>query len=91
MINLVWLIPVLPLPGFLVTGLVQKFPVQRVDGVIGCGTILAAFVLSVMIFGEVRHAGFEPAVVNLFDFISVGTLHISVCFPGRSTCRSCSC
>jgi NADH-quinone oxidoreductase subunit L len=80
MVNLVWLIPVLPLAGFLLTGLFRNFLSKALTGVIGCGTILAAFVLSVLLFGEVRQAGFLPAVVNLFDFISVGSLHIAMSF-----------
>src|ERR1700730_7032050 len=80
MINLVWLIPVLPLAGFLLTGLFRNFLSKGLTGVIGCGTILAAFVLSVLIFGEVRQENFLPVVVNFFDFISVGTLHIAFSF-----------
>jgi NADH-quinone oxidoreductase subunit L len=80
MVNLVWLIPVLPLAGFLLTGLFRNYLSKALTGVIGCGTILASFVLSVVMFGEVRSAGFEPAVVTLFDFIDAGTLHISFAF-----------
>ena len=86
MINLVWLIPVLPLAGFLLTGLFRNYLSKGMTGVIGCGTILAAFVLSVVIFGEVRQESFVPVVVNFFDFISVGgagaagALHIPFAF-----------
>jgi NADH-quinone oxidoreductase subunit L len=80
MVNLVWLVPVLPLAGFLLTGLLRNFLSKGLTGVIGCGTILAAFVLSVLIFGEVRQENFLPVVVNFFDFITVGTLHIAFSF-----------
>lgn len=80
MVNLVWLVPVLPLAGFLLTGLFRNYLSKGLTGVIGCGTVLAAFVLSVLIFGEVRQAGFLPAIVHLFDFISVGSLHIAFSF-----------
>ncbi|HTR30869.1 MAG TPA: NADH-quinone oxidoreductase subunit L [Puia sp.] len=80
MVNLVWLIPVLPLAGFLLTGLFRNFLSKGLTGVIGCGTVLAAFVLSVLIFGEVRQENFLPVVVNFFDFITVGTLHIAFSF-----------
>src|SRR5580693_2005587 len=80
MINLVWLIPVLPLAGFLVTGLFRNYLSKGLTGVIGCGTILAAFVMSLLLFGEVRQADFVPTVVNLFDFINVGSLHIPFAF-----------
>ncbi|HET6253182.1 MAG TPA: NADH-quinone oxidoreductase subunit L [Puia sp.] len=80
MANLVWLIPALPLAGFLLTGLFRNYLSKGLTGVIGCGTILAAFVLSVLMFGEVRKEEFEPAVITLFDFINVGSLHIPFAF-----------
>src|SRR5580698_823950 len=80
MINLVWLIPVLPLAGFLLTGLFRNYLSKGLTGVIGCGTVLAAFVISLIIFGEVREVGFLPMLVNLFDFINVGSLHIAFSF-----------
>ena len=80
MIQLVWLVPVLPLVGFLITGLFRNYLPKSLTGIIGCGTVLVSFVLSVLIFGEVRHEGFEPTVVNLFDFINVDKLNISFSF-----------
>jgi NADH-quinone oxidoreductase subunit L len=41
---------------------------------------LLAFVLSLLIFSEVRMAGFEPAIVTLFDFIHVDKLDIPFAF-----------
>jgi NADH-quinone oxidoreductase subunit L len=80
MAQLVWLVPVLPLVGFLLTGLFRNFLSKTLTSVIGCGTILVAFVLSVLIFGEVRQAGASPVTVTLFDFISVGKLSIPFSF-----------
>jgi NADH-quinone oxidoreductase subunit L len=80
MTQLVWLIPVLPLVGFLLTGLFRNYLSKALTGIIGCGTILVAFVLSVLIFGEVRQAGAQPVTVTLFDFISVGKLSIPFAF-----------
>ncbi|HXD79121.1 MAG TPA: NADH-quinone oxidoreductase subunit L [Puia sp.] len=80
MVNLVWLIPVLPLAGFLLTGLFRNYLSKTLTGVIGCGTILAAFVISLLIFGEVRGEGFEPVIIKLFDFITVGKLSIPFAF-----------
>jgi len=80
MTQLVWLVPVLPLAGFLLTGLFRNYLSKTLTGIIGCGTILLAFVLSLLIFSEVRMAGFEPVIVNLFDFINVGNLDIPFAF-----------
>jgi NADH-quinone oxidoreductase subunit L len=76
MAQLVWLIPVLPLVGFLLTGLFRNYLSKSLTSIIGCGTILVAFVVSALIFGEVSKAGAEPVTVTLFDFISVGKLQI---------------
>ena len=80
MTQLVWLIPVLPLVGFLLTGLFRNYLSKLLTSGIACGTILVAFVLSVLIFGEVRQAGAQPVTVTLFDFISVGKLSIPFSF-----------
>jgi NADH-quinone oxidoreductase subunit L len=80
MINLVWLVPLLPLLGFLVNGLGRRFLSKSLVGMIGSGAVLAAFAVSVMIFLEVKAPGFTPQVVTLFDFISAGTLHIPFAF-----------
>lgn len=80
MIHLVWLVPFLPLLGFLINGLGRNFLPKSLTGVIGSGTVLAAFVISLLIFFEVRQPGFAPQVVSLFDFISVGSLHIPFAF-----------
>ena len=80
MINLVWLVPVLPLLGFLINGLGRRYLSKSQVGVVGSGVILAAFVISVMIFLEVRQPGFSGQVVTLFDFINVGRLQIPFAF-----------
>jgi len=80
MTQLVWLIPVLPFVGFLINGLFRNFLPKSLVGIIGSGTVLVSFVLSLMIFAEVRHEGFQPTVVDLFDFITVDKLHISFSF-----------
>jgi NADH-quinone oxidoreductase subunit L len=80
MANLVWLIPVLPLAGFLINGLFRNYLSKTLTGLIGSGVILAAFILSMLVFSEVRQPGFQPMIITLFDFISVGKLHIPFSF-----------
>jgi len=80
MVNLVWLIPVLPLAGFLLTGLFRNYLSKGLTSVIGCGTVLASFVISLLIFNEVRSETFEPTIIRLFDFINAGTLSIPFSF-----------
>jgi NADH-quinone oxidoreductase subunit L len=80
MIQLVWLVPLLPLAGFLINGLFRNSLPKSMTGIIGSGTVLVAFVISLLLFGEVRQPQFTPEVVRLFDFISVGSLEIAFAF-----------
>src|ERR1700750_2143274 len=80
MIQLVCLIPLLPFIGFLINGLFRNFLPKSIVGIIGSGTVLVSFILALMIFGEVRHEGFQPTVVHLFDFITVDKLNIAFAF-----------
>jgi NADH-quinone oxidoreductase subunit L len=80
MTQFIWLVPVFPLAGFLLNGLFRNQLSKSLTGIIGSGSVLAAFVVSLLIFGEVRHEGFQPAVVKLFDFITVGKLSIPFAF-----------
>ncbi|HEX4852478.1 MAG TPA: NADH-quinone oxidoreductase subunit L, partial [Puia sp.] len=49
-------------------------------GIIGSGVILASFVVSLMIFFDVKKEGFEAVIVNLFPFIHAGGLNIPFAF-----------
>jgi len=80
MINLVWLIPVLPLIGFLIIGLYGKKLSKNLVGVIACGTVLAAFIISAGLFFESLAAGAKPVTINLFSWIYAGNLNIPFSF-----------
>lgn len=77
-LQLVWLIPLLPLIGFLINGLFRKQLSKSLTSLIGCGVVLGSFVVSLLIFLQVKQG--HTAVVNLFDFISVGKLSIPFSF-----------
>lgn len=76
--KLVALIPLFPLVGFLINGLMRKQLSKSLTGIIGCGAILASFVISVMVFNDVRHGNIVNTV--LFDFISFGKVNIPFAF-----------
>jgi NADH-quinone oxidoreductase subunit L len=78
--NLVWLVPLLPLIGFLINGLLRKSLSKPMIGIIGSGVILASFIVSVLIFLEVKQEGFTPVVVTLFDFIKIPAYNIQFAF-----------
>lgn len=84
MIELIWLIPLLPLIGFVVNGIGRNFLPKSAVGTLGSGVVLGAFILSCLVFGEVlaaRSAGQEATFAyHLFDWIRLGNLDISFSF-----------
>jgi NADH-quinone oxidoreductase subunit L len=80
MTNYIYLVPLFPLIGFLINGLFRKSVPKSLAGLIGSVTILASFILSVMIFFQVKQEGFQPVTVTLFEFIHAGKLSIPFSF-----------
>lgn len=79
MSQLVYLVPLFPLIGFLINGIGWRVIPKSVGGVIGSLAVLASFVVSVGIFFEVKNAT-APIMVHLFDFIQSGKLAIPFTF-----------
>ncbi|MEJ7737537.1 MAG: NADH-quinone oxidoreductase subunit L [Chitinophagaceae bacterium] len=77
-IQLVWLVPLFPLIGFLINGLGRKNLPKSLISIVGCGTILASFIVCVLIFNEVRKGNTQT--VRLFDFISYDKINIPFAF-----------
>lgn len=77
--KLVYLIPLFPLVGFLINGLMRKSLSHTLTGIIGSGAILASFVLSLILFFEVKAHG-AMAVNPLFTFIKTTGLQIDFAF-----------
>lgn len=78
MLQYVYLVPLFPLIGFLINGLGWKALPQKAGGIIGSLAILASFVVSVLIFFDVKNG--SSGVVNLFPFIHSGSLNIPFAF-----------
>ncbi|HMG81630.1 MAG TPA: NADH-quinone oxidoreductase subunit L [Ferruginibacter sp.] len=77
-LQLVWLIPFLPLVGFLINGLGRKQLSKALAGLIGSGVILASFLISVFVFFQVKSG--NTKVVTFFKFINTDSLHINFAF-----------
>ncbi|MGZ5218891.1 MAG: NADH-quinone oxidoreductase subunit L [Chitinophagaceae bacterium] len=77
-LDLVYLIPLLPLIGFLINGLGRKNLSKGMIGIIGSGTVLASFLISVWVFMEVKDG--NTHIASYFNFISVGKLSIPFAF-----------
>ncbi|MEQ1746278.1 MAG: NADH-quinone oxidoreductase subunit L [Saprospiraceae bacterium] len=76
--KLIPLIPFLPLLGFAINGLFGRRMAKTAVGLIGSGTLLASFLLSVACFNEVSAAG--PIHLALYNFITVDSFHVDFSF-----------
>ena len=88
--NLILLIPLLPFLGFLINGLGRKYLSKGVVGIIGCGTVMASFILSILVFFRLDELSgtqisknariISEPVVHYFDFINIPSLRIPFAF-----------
>ena len=78
-LSLAYLVPLFPLIGFLINGLGRRALSKSLIGIIGSGSILASFVVSLMIFFAVKDGQAEP-VVTYFNFLKVGSFEIPFAF-----------
>ena len=78
MSKIVYLVPLFPLLGFLINGLGRKSMSKSLISLVGIGSILISFVLSILIFFDVKANG--RTVINLFNFIDVDSFVIPFAF-----------
>jgi NADH-quinone oxidoreductase subunit L len=75
--NLIFLIPLLPFIGFLINGLGRKFLTKGLVSIVGCGTVLISFIISLLIF---FNKDYSTTALHYFDFINAGSLKIPFSF-----------
>lgn len=80
MIKLIGLVPLFPLIGFLVNGFFGKRLSKGISGGIACVSVLASFVVAVLIFMELHHSANKSQVVEIFSWINSDTLRIPFSF-----------
>jgi NADH-quinone oxidoreductase subunit L len=73
MSKFVYLIPLLPLIGFLINGLGRNHLPKGVAGAIGSGTVLGSFIISL-------NGDYPVAPIHYFNFIQAGDLNIPFAF-----------
>ena len=78
LLHIVFLIPLLPLIGFVINGLGRKYLSKGLISIIGCGSVLVSFLISVWVFIEVKNG--NTYIATYFDFINVGDLTIPFAF-----------
>lgn len=82
MIEYIWLVPLFPLLGVILNGVLGiRFP-KWIIGLIGCTTILLSFLLSCLIFWELIQLPPEARVfeVPLYKWIPCGDLQVNIGF-----------
>lgn len=80
MTQFIYLVPLFPLIGFLLNGLLWKSMPKKAAGFIACTAMLASFAVSLAIFFEIKNDPAAGGVVTLFDFIRSGSVHIPFAF-----------
>ncbi|RZL09327.1 MAG: NADH-quinone oxidoreductase subunit L, partial [Pedobacter sp.] len=80
MIKLIWLVPLLPLLGFVINGIGRNTLSKSVSGIIGSGMVLGAFIISLCAFFELGSASVKEHTIFLFDWINAGSLNIPLSF-----------
>ena len=73
-LQIVYLIPLISFLGFVINGLGRKQMSRSTISLVGCGTVLISFALSVWAFLQIRNG--NAATIQYFDFIHVGRLVI---------------
>jgi len=74
----VFLVPLFPLLGFIINGLLRNHLSKGVSGIIGSATVLASFIVSVLLFNDVRSGNVHDT--SLFEFIGVGDFSVPFAF-----------
>jgi NADH-quinone oxidoreductase subunit L len=76
MIKLIALVPLFPLLGFLINGFFGKKLSKGLSGMIASVSIFASFIVSLLIFIEVQGSSQKSHIVNLFSWITSGSLNV---------------
>ncbi len=80
MLQLIALVPLLPLIGFLINGIGYKRIPKSMVGIIGSTTMLLSFIISLGIFFELRNSEVQSHTFNFFQWIKAGNFDLSFSF-----------
>jgi NADH-quinone oxidoreductase subunit L len=79
-LELIWLVPALPLAGFVLNGVLALTGsrARRAVSAIGVGSLVASFAVAVVVARTFAAAHFDaPLVFRYWDWISAGNLHVN--------------
>lgn len=82
MYDIVWLIPLLPLTGFILLGLLgKKLKNETLIGIIGSSTVGIAFIIAFSFFLKMLSSPMEePHIVRIYQWISAGYFSIDISY-----------
>ena len=73
-LQMVWLIPVLPLIGFIINGAMRNYLSKTMSATIGSAVIFAAFIISVFVFFSVK--GGSTITADYFTILSIENFNV---------------
>ncbi|MBP6459338.1 MAG: NADH-quinone oxidoreductase subunit L [Crocinitomicaceae bacterium] len=78
--ELIWLVPLLPLIGFLLVSLGKSYLSKSLAGIIASTMVFGSFVLALGIFFELSGSKEKSFTLTLFDWISTGDFKVNIAF-----------
>ncbi|MCU0430490.1 MAG: NADH-quinone oxidoreductase subunit L [Cytophagaceae bacterium] len=80
MLNLVFLIPLLPLIGFVLLGVFGSKLPKFVSGAIACTTVLVSFLITLTLLGGVLSGSIVSETITYFDWINTDGIYLPMSF-----------
>jgi NADH-quinone oxidoreductase subunit L len=78
--ELIWLVPLLPLVGFLLISLGKSYFSKSLAGIIASAMVFCSFVISLGVFFDVLNGDGKPTTVTLFEWIATADFHVNIAF-----------
>ncbi len=78
--ELIWLLPALPLAGFIINGLLRNYLSKTVAGLIGSGAILGSFIVGILVFQQFLVNPKAEVISLSYQWIDVLRVHIKYGF-----------
>src|SRR5665648_136897 len=75
-INIAWLVPAIPLLGFLITGMGYKRLKHNQAGIIASSMVVLSFLISATLYFVLQASGKDSATVTIFNWIAIGNMNI---------------
>ena len=78
--ELIWLVPLLPLVGFLLISLGKSYFSKSLAGIIASAMVFGSFVISLGVFFDVLNGDGKQTTVTLFEWIATADFHVNIAF-----------